>query len=76
MLPPLEVMQPTEAFFALLAGFMAVGIPTFAVFYLLLRVVFKVQRMNNYLSMTLFATWIVSIVMILLLCGNYPATIP
>ncbi|MVZ61888.1 PspC domain-containing protein [Sphingobacterium humi] len=65
MLPPLEVMQPTEAFFALLAGFMAVGIPTFAVFYLLLRVVFKVQRMNNYLSMTLFATWIVSIVMIL-----------
>ncbi|MVZ66275.1 PspC domain-containing protein [Sphingobacterium sp. DK4209] len=65
MLPPLTVMTPVSAFFALLAGFMAIGIPFFAIFYLLLRVVFKVQRMNNYLSMTLFATWIISVVMIL-----------
>src|SRR5690606_24047162 len=65
MIPPLEVMTPVSAFFALLAGFMAIGIPTFALFYIMLRIVFKVQRMNNYLSMTLFATWIVSIVMIL-----------
>ena len=63
--PPLEVLQPTGAFFAVLAGTLAIGIPFLALFFFLLRLVFKTKPMNNYASMTLLASWIVSIVLIL-----------
>ncbi|GGE10765.1 PspC domain-containing protein [Sphingobacterium cellulitidis] len=63
--PPLEVLDPTSAFFAILSGTVAIIIPLLALFFVMLRVVFKTRPMNNYASMTLLATWIVSIVMIL-----------
>src|SRR5690606_18753259 len=63
--PPLEVLQPTAAFFAILAATLAIGIPFLALFFFLLRLVFKTRPMNNYASMTLLASWIVSIVLIL-----------
>ncbi len=63
--PPLEVLDPASALFAILAGTLAIIIPLLALFFLLLRVVFKTKPMNNYASMSLLAAWIVSIVMIL-----------
>lgn len=63
--PPLEMLDSTSAFFAILAGTLAVGIPFLALFFILLRVVFGSEGMNNYVKMTLWAAWIVSIVMIL-----------
>ncbi len=62
---PLEVLDPTSAFFAILAGCAAIIIPLLAIFFIMLRVVFKTRPMNNYASMSLLAAWIVSIVMIL-----------
>ena len=63
--PPLEIMDSTSGFFALLAGTLAVGIPFLALFFIMLRVVFKSNPMNNYASMSLWAAWVGSIVMIL-----------
>jgi len=63
--PPLEVLDPTSAFFAILAGTLATIIPFLALFFIMLRVVFKTKPMNNYASVSLWAAWIVSIVMIL-----------
>ncbi len=63
--PPLEYLSGTEAFFAILAGCLATAIPFLALFFMMLRVILKSKPMNNYASLTLFAIWIVSIVMIL-----------
>lgn len=65
LFPPLEMLESGEAFFALLAGFLAIVIPFVALFYVLLRGLFGIQPMNNYASLTLFTTWILSIVAIL-----------
>src|SRR5690606_41638 len=63
--PPLEVLDPASALFAILAGTLAIIIPLLALFFIMLRVVFKTKPMNNYATMSLWAAWIVSIVMIL-----------
>ena len=63
--PPLEVLDPASAFFAILAGTVAIIIPLLAIFFIMLRVIFKTKPMNNYATMSLWAAWIVSIVMIL-----------
>lgn len=65
MFPPLRLMDTGVAFFALLAGFLATTIPFVALFYLMLRVLFKVQPMNNFGSLTLFTTWVLSTIAIL-----------
>lgn len=62
---PLDYLEPSSAFFAILAGCLAIIIPLLALFFVMLRVVFKTKPMNNYASMALLSTWIVSIVMIL-----------
>lgn len=63
--PPLEILDPTSAFFALLGATLAVGIPFLALFFIMLRVVFGSKSMNNYVTMSLWTAWIVSIIMIL-----------
>ena len=63
--PPLEVLESTSAFFAVTAFTLAVSIPFLALFFVLLRLLFKTAPMNNYASMSLLATWIGSIIMIL-----------
>ncbi|WP_437919320.1 PspC domain-containing protein [Sphingobacterium sp. LRF_L2] len=66
--PPLEVLPADDAFIALTFGFLAVTIPFLALFLWLTRVLFKTDRLNNYLSLTLFAVWIVSIVGVIYYC--------
>lgn len=63
--PPLKMLDATSAFFAILAGTLAVGIPFLALFFVMLRVVFRSRSMNNYVTMSLWAAWVVSIVMVL-----------
>ncbi len=63
--PPLEVMDATSGLFALTAGTLAAIIPFIALFFLMLRIVFKTKPMNNFASMSLLAVWIVSIVVVL-----------
>ena len=65
VVPAIEIMSPGSAFFVVLAGFLAIAIPFWAVFYLLLRALFKIQPMNNFASLTLFTTWVLSIIAIL-----------
>jgi len=66
--PPLEILQPGQAFFALLAGTLAVALPFIALFYIFLRILFKIKPMNNYLSLGMWATWIVSIIVVIFYC--------
>lgn len=63
--PPLKVLGTTDSFAALLAGFIATTVPFIALFYLLLRGLFGIKPMNNYASLTLFTTWVLSIIAIL-----------
>lgn len=60
--PPLEIMAKSDAIIALTFGFLAILIPLIALFLWLIRILFKADKVNNYLSLTMFATWIVSIV--------------
>lgn len=63
--PPLKMLDPTSAFFAILAGTLGAGIPFLALFFIMLRAVFRSKSMNNYVAMSLWAAWGASIVMIL-----------
>lgn len=63
--PAIQIMSTGSAFFATLAVFLAITIPFLAAFYLLLRALFKIQPMNNFASLTLFTTWVLSIIAIL-----------
>lgn len=65
MFPPLLNMQTSEAYFALFAGFLGASIPSLALFYLLLRVLFNVPKMNNYASLTLLTIWCLSSIAVL-----------
>jgi phage shock protein PspC (stress-responsive transcriptional regulator) len=42
--PPLEVLDPASAFFAILAGTVAIIIPLLAIFFIMLRVIFKLSQ--------------------------------
>lgn len=68
MFPPLQVLSGDEAIVALTFGFLAVTIPFLALFLWLIRVLFKTEKINNYLSLTIFAVWIVSIVAVIYFC--------
>lgn len=66
--PPLKGLATPEAVTALTFGFLAVGIPFLALFLWLIRVLFKTDKLNSYLSLTMFAVWIVSIIGIIYYC--------
>lgn len=59
--PPLEIMPTESAIVALTFGFLAILIPFVAFFLLLIRILFKTEKLNSYLSLAMFAVWIVSI---------------
>ncbi len=65
MFPPLLNMETREAYFALMAGFLAISIPFMSLFYLLLRVLFNAPKMNNYASLTLLTMWCLSIIAVI-----------
>lgn len=69
MFPPLLLLGGAERYIALLFGFLAIVIPFIALFYLLIRFLFKLNPMNNFLSLGLFATWIISIIGIIYFVG-------
>lgn len=62
--PGLEVLPQPQALVALLAGVLAITIPFLALFNLLVRLLFKTKPMNNYLSLSLWAGWIVSLMLV------------
>lgn len=66
--PPLKGLATNDAIVALTFGFLAIAIPFFALFFWLIRVLFKTDKLNSYLSLTMFAVWIVSIVGIIYYC--------
>lgn len=63
--PGLDVLPVGQALIALLAGVLAITIPFLAAFHILVRVLFKTRPMNNYFSLSLWAGWITSIVLVL-----------
>lgn len=66
--PPLKVLATNDAIIALTFGFLAIVIPFLALFLWLVRVLFKADKLNSYLSLTMFAVWIVSIVGVIYYC--------
>lgn len=66
--PPLRGLATQEAFIAVTFGFLAISIPFFALFFWLIRILFSVEKLNNYMMLTMFAVWIVSIVGIIYYC--------
>ncbi|WDF68615.1 PspC domain-containing protein [Sphingobacterium oryzagri] len=68
LFPPLAVLSTDDAIIALTFGTLAVTIPFLALFLWLIRVLFKTDKVNNYLSLTMFAAWIVSIVGVIYYC--------
>lgn len=67
--PPLLLLGGLERYIALVFGFLAITIPFLALFYLLIRYLFKLNPMNNFLSLGLFASWIISIIGIIYFIG-------
>ncbi len=63
--PPLVYLSKNQALVALLAGILALIIPFIALFQLFLRILFKTASMNTYLSLSLWATWIVSVILVI-----------
>src|SRR5690606_3777526 len=68
LFPPLQILSPDDAVIALSLGFMAATIPFLALFLWLVRILFKTDKLNNYLSLTMFAVWIVSVVGVIYYC--------
>lgn len=66
--PPLKGLATNDAILALTFGFLAIAIPFFALFFWLTRILFKTDKLNSYLSLTMFAAWIVSIIGIIYYC--------
>lgn len=60
--PPLENLSTDDGIIAITFGFLATGIPLFAFSLLLIRLLFKTEKLNSYLSLSLFATWLVAVV--------------
>lgn len=63
--PGLELLSTGQALIALLAGVMAITIPFIALLHIFLRMLLNTSPMNNYLSLSLWAGWIVSIILVL-----------
>ena len=66
--PPLKGLAANDAIIALTFGFLAIAIPFFALFLWLTRILFKTDKVNSYLSLTMFAAWLVSIIGIIYYC--------
>ena len=62
--PGLDVLPQEQAFLALFAGVLAITIPFLALFHVLIRILFKTKPMNNYLSLSLWAGWIASVLLV------------
>lgn len=62
--PGLDVLSRGQAMLALSAGVLAFTIPFLALFNVLVRLLFKTGRMNNYVSLSLWAGWIVSVMLV------------
>lgn len=62
--PGLDVLPQGQALIALIAGVLACAIPFLALFNILVRVLFKTRPMNNYLSLTLWSTWVTSVILV------------
>lgn len=62
--PGLDVLPQGQALIALVAGVLACTIPFLALFNILVRVLFKTRPMNNYLSLTLWSTWVTSVLLV------------
>lgn len=60
--PGTEFLNTPQAIVALIAGTLAIAIPFFALFQLMLRILFRTQPLNHYFSLGLWATWISSII--------------
>ncbi|MDR2283198.1 MAG: PspC domain-containing protein [Sphingobacterium sp.] len=63
--PGLRLLSTGQAFIALLAGVMAITIPFIALLHIFLRMLLKTRSMNTYLSLSLWAGWIVSVILII-----------
>lgn len=63
--PGLEIFPKGQALIALAAGVLAITIPFITLFYIFLRILLKTGPMNIYLSLSLWATWIVSIILVI-----------
>jgi len=70
--PPLEALSKDQALIALLAGVLGVMIPFMALFHLFVRILFKTRPMNTYLSLSLWAIWVVSVIVLIvyIIVGN------
>jgi len=68
LFPPLELLVKEDAVIAITFGFLAISIPIFAFSLLLIKLLFKTEKLNNYLSLTMFAVWAVSIFGIIYFC--------
>lgn len=66
--PPLQLLTNGEAQIAITFGFLSIVIPCIALFFVLVRVLFKTERFNSYVSLTLFATWLVAIIAVIYFC--------
>lgn len=62
--PGLELLPTGQALIALLAGVSAITIPFIALLHIFLRMLLKTRPMNTYLSLSLWAGWIVSIILV------------
>lgn len=61
IIEPLNLIDPTQAPWALTAAFLAIGIPFAGLFYLIIRLLFDRRPMNNYLTTSLFLVWMISL---------------
>jgi len=60
--PPLEILSNGQALIAATFGFLVAGIPFLALFLALIRILFKTEKMSNYMSISILAVWLVSVV--------------
>jgi len=70
--PPLEILSNGQALIAATFGFLGIGIPFLALFLGLIRILFKTQKMNNYMSISILAAWLVSVVGVIYYCVDTP----
>lgn len=63
--PGTEIFPVGQALIALTAGILAITIPFITLFYVFFRLLFKTGPMNTYLSLSLWAIWILSLIALL-----------
>jgi len=70
--PPLEILSNGQALIAATFGFLGMGIPFLALFLWLVRILFKTEKMNNYMTVSILAIWLVSVVGVIYYCVDTP----